>query len=108
MMRWVVASSLRFRVVVVVAAAILLVFGFAQLRNTPVDALPEFSRPYVEIQAEALGLSPEEVEAMITTPLEADMLSGAPWVDEIHSESIAGLCSIKLYFEPGTDILHGR
>lgn len=108
MMRWIVGSGLQFRLLVVVIAAVLLFFGFMQLREMPVDVLPEFSRPYVEIQTEALGLSAEEVEAMITTPLEADMLNGAAWVDEIRSESIPGLSSIKLFFEPGTDILDAR
>jgi Cu/Ag efflux pump CusA len=89
-------------------AALLLVFGFAQIEPQPVDALPEFSRPYVEIQSEALGLSAEEVEAMITTPLEADMLNGTPWVDEIRSTSIPGLSSVMLIFEKGTDIMKAR
>jgi Cu/Ag efflux pump CusA len=93
---------------VVALAALLLVFGFARLEPQPVDVLPEFSRPYVEIQAEALGLSAEEVEAMITTPLEADMLNGTPWVEEIRSTSIPGLSSIVLVFEQGTDIMRAR
>lgn len=108
MMRWLIGSSLQFRLLVAVIAAVVLFFGITQVRDMPVDILPEFSRPYVEIQTEALGLSAEEVEAMITTPLEADMLNGAPWVDEIRSESISGLSSIKLYFEPGTDMLDAR
>jgi hypothetical protein len=58
-------------------AAMLIVFGFTQLRKMPVDALPEFSRPYVEIQIEALGLSAEEVESLVTVPLE-QVLSGVP------------------------------
>src|SRR3990172_2904564 len=108
MMRWLVGSSMRFRLLVVAAAGVMIFFGFRQLRDIPVDVLPEFSRPYVEIQTEALGLAADEVEAMITTPMEADMLSGAAWVDEIRSESIPGLSSIKLFFEPGTDILNAR
>jgi Cu/Ag efflux pump CusA len=108
MLRSIVASSLRLRVVVAAAAALLLVFGFAQLDDMPVDALPEFSRPYVEIQTEALGLSAEEVEAMITTPLEADMLNGTPWSEEIRSVSLPGLSSIVLVFQKGTDIMRAR
>ncbi len=108
MMRWIVASSLKLRLVVAAVAALLLVFGFTQLDDAPVDALPEFSRPYVEIQTEALGLSAPEVEAMITTPMEADMLNGTPWVAEIRSLSLPGLSSIVLVFEKGTDIMRAR
>jgi Cu/Ag efflux pump CusA len=108
MMRWIIESSLKLRLVVVAFAALLVVFGFTQLRTMPVDALPEFSRPYVEIQIEALGLSAQEVEAMITTPLEADMLNGTPWAEKIRSVSLPGLSSITLIFEKGTDIMRAR
>jgi Cu/Ag efflux pump CusA len=108
MLRWIVGTSLRFRLLVIVIAAVTMYLGIRQLQKMPVDVLPEFSRQYVEIQTEALGLSAEEMEAMITTPLEADMLNGAPWVEEIHSESIPGLSRIRLYFEPGTDIMDAR
>ncbi|MGH7457303.1 MAG: efflux RND transporter permease subunit, partial [bacterium] len=108
MMRWIVGSSLRLRLVMAAVAALLMIFGFTQLRHTPVDALPEFARPYVEIQAEALGLSAQEVEALVTTPLEADLLNGVSWVDEIRSESIPGMSSIVLVFEKGVDIMKAR
>ena len=101
MMRWIIGWSMQLRLMVVAAAAVLMFFGFTQLRNMPVDVLPEFSRHYVEIQTEALGLSAAEVESMITVPLEADMLNGVSWVEEIRSESIPGLSSIVLFFEPG-------
>ena len=89
----------------IAAAAVLMVFGLGQLRSMPVDILPEFSRPYVEVQTEALGLSANEVEAMLTVPLEADLLNGVPWLDEIRSESIPGLSSIVLFFEPDVDMM---
>ena len=110
MVRWIVGSSLKLRHVVAALAALLLAYGLTQLDldKMPLDALPEFSRPYVEIQTEALGLSAEEVEAMITTPLEADMLNGTPWVEEIRSMSLPGLSSIVLIFEKGTDIMRAR
>ncbi len=108
MMRWIIGSSLKLRLVVATLAALLMVFGFTQLRKMPVDALPEFSRPYVELQIEALGLSAQEVEALLTTPLEADMLNGTPWAKEIRSVSIPGLSSILLIFEKGTDLMRAR
>ena len=81
MLRWIVRSSMQRRLVVIALALLLMIFGVTQLSQAPIDVLPEFSRPYVEIQIEALGLSAQEVEAMITTPLEADMLNGTPLLD---------------------------
>ncbi|HEY9526651.1 MAG TPA: efflux RND transporter permease subunit, partial [Anaerolineales bacterium] len=72
------------------------------------DILPEFSPPYVEIRTEALGLSAEEVEQLITTPMEQDLLAGVPWLDSIHSQSLEGLSSIVLVFEPGIDVIRAR
>jgi Cu/Ag efflux pump CusA len=108
MMRWIISSSLQLRLVVVAFAAGLIIFGFSQLDDMPIDTLPEFSRSYVEIQTEALGLSADEVEALITTPVEADLLNGVAWVESIRSKSLPGLSSIVLTFEKGTDIMRAR
>ncbi len=108
MIRSIVGASLKFRFLAIVIAAALISFGVAQLRNMPVDVLPEFSPPYVEIQTEALGLSAEEVEQLITVPLEQDLLNGVAWLDSIRSESVPGLSSIILFFEPGTDLYRAR
>ena len=108
MLRWIVQSSLKFRLLVTATAAGMLFLGVAQLRNAPVDVLPEFSLPYVEVQTEALGLSAEEVEQLITVPLEADLLNGVAWLKTIRSDSIPGLSSIVLIFEPGTHIMRAR
>ena len=70
--------------------------------------LPEFSPPYVEVQTEALGLSAEEVEQLITAPMENLLLNGVAFLDGIRSESVNGLSSITLIFEPGTDLLEAR
>jgi CzcA family heavy metal efflux pump len=107
-MRWIVGSSLRFRGLVVAAAAGVMFFGITQIGNTPVDILPEFRPPTVEVQTEALGLSVEEVEQLITVPLEQDLLNGVAFLDEIHSASIPGLSSVVMTFEPGTDLLDAR
>ena len=108
MMRWIVGSSLKFQFLVVVLAAVVMAVGIVQLGNMPVDVLPEFSPPYVEIQTEALGLSAEEVEQMITVPMEQDLLAGVAWADVIRSESVPGLSSVLIFFEPGTDIFRAR
>ena len=107
-MRFLVESSLKLRFLVLVLAAALMAFGIMQLRTMPVDVLPEFMPPYVEVQTEALGLSAAEMEALITVPMEADLLNGVAWLDHIYSESVAGLSSILLVFEPGTDPIRAR
>jgi CzcA family heavy metal efflux pump len=108
MIRAIVRSSLRFRLLVAGIAVGIMVVGIVQLRDAPVDVLPEFSPPYAEIQTEALGLSAEEVEQLITVPLEADLLNGVEGVDVIRSESMPGLSSVVLVFEPGTDVYRAR
>ena len=107
-MRGFIGTILHFRFLVVVLAAVLMVVGIIQLRHMPVDVLPEFSPPYVEIQTEALGLSAEEVEQLITVPLEHNLLNGVAWLDKIRSESVSGLSSVTLVFEPGTDLYRAR
>jgi CzcA family heavy metal efflux pump len=107
-MRWIVGSSLRFRGLVVAVAAVVLFVGITRLRDAPVDVLPEFAPPTVEIQAEALGLSAVEVEQLITVPFEQDLLNGLAFLDEIRSESLPGLSRIQLVFEPGTDLFRAR
>jgi CzcA family heavy metal efflux pump len=108
MIRRLVGASLQLRFLVVVAAIVLIVFGIQQLREMPVDIYPEFNPPLVEIQTEALGLSAAEMEALITVPMEADLLNGVAWLDQIYSETVAGLSSIILVFEPGTDPIRAR
>ena len=108
MMRWIVASSLKFRRLVLAAAVGVLVLGIVQVGRTPVDALPEFNPTTVEVQTEALGLSALEVEQLITVPLEQDLLNGIAFLETIRSESVPSLSSIELVFEPGTDLLRAR
>jgi CzcA family heavy metal efflux pump len=108
MIRGIVRSSLRFRLLIIGIAVGVLVAGVTQLRSAPVDVLPEFTPPYAEIQTEALGLSADEVEQLITVPLEADLLNGVEGVEVIRSESLPGLSSIVLVFEQGTDIYRAR
>jgi CzcA family heavy metal efflux pump len=108
MLRWIIGSSIRLWVFILPLAAGILFAGFVQLRDAPVNVLPEFDPPYVEIQTEALGLSATEVEQLITVPMEQDLLNGVAWLEEIHSESLPGLSRIQLIFTPGTDVLRAR
>ncbi len=107
MFRWLIGSSLELRFVVVSVAAALVVFGTVQLQSMAVDVFPEFAPPIVEIQAEATGLSAQQVEDMITKNLE-DLLNGVPWLVSFHSTSVTGLSSIVLTFERGTDLIKAR
>ena len=102
MFRWIVGSSLKFRYLVIAIAAGLIYFGIGQLRNMPVDVFPEFAPPMVEIQTISLGLSAEEVESLVTIPLE-QVLAGVPGMNVMRSKSVPDLSAIKMYFESGTD-----
>ncbi|HYX86230.1 MAG TPA: efflux RND transporter permease subunit, partial [Gaiellales bacterium] len=106
-MRSIIASSLRFRLVVLALGAAVVAAGAQQARQMPVDALPEFAPPMIEVQTEALGLSAPEVEDLVTLNLE-ELLNGTPWLQSIHSTTVPGLSSILLTFEPGTDVLRAR
>jgi CzcA family heavy metal efflux pump len=106
-MRWIVSTSLRFRFLVVAVAAAMMYFGIGQLDDMPVDVFPEFSPPLVEIQTISLGLSPQEVESLVTIPLE-QALAGVPGLDVMRSKSVPDLSAIKMIFKPGSDVLLAR
>jgi CzcA family heavy metal efflux pump len=106
-MRWIVGSSLRFRWLVIFAAAALMIFGIGETRNAKVDVFPEFAPPRVEVQTVAIGNSSQEVEELITIPLE-EQLNGLEGLEEMRSKSVADLSSIELIFERGTDLYHAR
>jgi Cu/Ag efflux pump CusA len=92
---------------VVTLAAALMFFGVQQLRHTAVDVFPEFAPPKVEVQTPSLGLSANQVEALVTIPLE-QTLNGVPGIDQIRSKSVESLSSIEMIFERGTDLLTAR
>src|SRR3954471_23170445 len=108
MLRSIVTASVRLRLLVVLAAAILLAVGASQAHKAPVDVLPEFSAPIVEVQTESLGLSAPEVEQLITVPMEQDLLNGVEGAQSIRSQSVSGLSSIILTFKRGTDVYTAR
>ena len=107
MLRWIIGSSLKFRFIVIAVAAALMYFGIARLQHMPVDVFPEFAPPLVEIQTPCLGLSAEEVEELVTIPLE-QALYGVPSLDVMRSKSVAQLSAIKMIFDRGTDLLEAR
>ena len=107
MMRWIVGSSLRFRFVIVALGVALVYLGTLRLKELPVDVFPEFSPTKVEIQTICLGLSPAEVEALVTVPLES-ALAGIPGVAQLRSKSVSDLSSVVMLFKPGVDELQAR
>lgn len=102
MMRWIVASSLKFKWIVLFAAAAVMSLGIIDLRSASVDVFPEFAPPRVEIQTIAVGNSSTEVEELITTPME-EQLAGIEGVKELRSKSVVDLSSITLIFDRGVD-----
>jgi CzcA family heavy metal efflux pump len=106
-MRWLVDLSLRNRIVVTALAVFLVIGAVRTLRTTPLDVFPEFAPPLVEVQTEAPGLSADDVEALVTVPLEA-ALNGVPGLDTIRSKSVLGLSSVVLILDPSTDVMTSR
>jgi Cu/Ag efflux pump CusA len=106
LMRWIVASSLRFRWLVLFAGATLIVIGIGESRKASVDVYPEFAPPRVQVQTIALGNSSQQVEELITIPLE-EQLNGIQGLEDMRSTSVSDLSSIELIFERGTDIYLG-
>ena len=107
MLKAIVSWALNMRLLVVAIAAALLVIGINATRHAPLDVFPEFAPPLVEVQTEAPGLSTEEVDALVTVPLE-NSLNGLPFLKTIRSKSVLGLSSVVMIFDSGTDILQAR
>jgi len=107
MMKWLVSTSLRLRVAIVVLTGILIIAGSRIVSQTRFDVFPEFAPPLVEVQTEVPGLSTSDVEVLVTVPIE-NALNGVSWLQEVRSKSVLGLSSVVLYFEEGTDIMEAR
>ena len=99
--------SVRFRGVVVALACIVLGYGVYTLQQAKYDVFPEFAPPQVGIQTEAPGLAPEQVEVLVTQPLE-NVINGVPGLTSLRSGSIQGLSVITAIFDPSTDVYRDR
>ena len=102
-----VQSSLSQRLLVILLALLLTAFGARALMNIPIDAFPDISPTQVKIIIKAAGMTPEEVESLITQPVEVELL-GIPNQSMLRSISKYALSSITLDFEEGTDIYWAR
>jgi CzcA family heavy metal efflux pump len=107
LMRSIISASLRFRYLVVAAAAGMMILGITSFPKMHVDVFPEFAPPRVLIQTACVGLSTSDVEQLVTVPLEA-ALNGIQGLDDMRSKSVPQLSSIELLFKPGTDLLRAR
>ena len=102
-----VTTALRLRLLVLALAVLLLVIGTRVAGEAAYDVFPEFAPPTVEIQTEAPGLSTEEVESLVSMPIE-NALNGTPGLATLRSKSVLGLSQVVLLFEAGTDLLRAR
>jgi Cu/Ag efflux pump CusA len=107
MLKSIVTWALEMRVLVLALATVLVLAGVAAIRKAPLDVFPEFAPPMAEIQTEAPGLSTEQVDALVTVPLE-NALNGLPWLKTIRSKSVLGLSSVVMIFQEGSDLLRAR
>ncbi len=102
-----IGLAIRFRGVIAALTMTLLAYGAYTLPSLSYDVFPEFAPPQVGIQTEAPGLSPEQVETLVTQPIE-DALGGAPGVETLRSTSIQGLSVITVLFGEGSDLYRAR
>ncbi|MFN5222189.1 MAG: efflux RND transporter permease subunit [Cyanobacteriota bacterium] len=104
-------TTLRFSIarrwLIVAAAIVISLWGLVAIRQMPLDVFPPFAPPQVDVQTSADGLSPEEVEARITLPIEA-AVNGLPGVDTVRSSSKVGLSMVQVVFHQDADIEKAR
>ena len=107
MFDFIIHTSLKQRLIVLGMALLLMIFGALTLRQMPVDVFPDLNKPTVTLMTETGGMAPEEVEQLVTFPLETSM-NGMPGVTRVRSVSGVGLSIIYVEFDWGSDIYRNR
>lgn len=107
MLQLLVRFSIRFRGAVIALACLLIGYGIYAVTRSKYDVYPEFAPPLVEIQTEAPGLSPEEVEMLVTRPIE-NAINGVSQLESIRSKSVQGLAIVTAIFEERSDVFRAR
>src|SRR5690348_5471763 len=107
MIRAIVLFSLRYRIVVLALACVAIIYGVHVTMRAKLDVFPDFVPTQVTIQTEAPGLSPADVEELVTRPIETALI-GAGSQESVRSESIQGLSVITVVFKEGVKILEAR
>ena len=107
MLNSIVDLSLRYKVLVLVAFLLVVLLGVKAWREVPVDAFPDVTPVQVNIYTEASGLAAEDVEKLLTFPVEG-VMAGLPGVEEIRSVSLFGLSYVSVYFKDNVDIYFAR
>lgn len=107
MLNSIVKWSIAQRWLVVLACILISLWGFRVLTQMPLDVFPSFAPPQVEIQTIAPGLAPEEVESLVTRPIES-VINGTPGLEALRSSSAIGISAIRAVFSWDTDIYRAR
>lgn len=107
MLSGLIQASLHLRLLVVTVALAIVFLGVNSLRQSKMDVFPEFAPPRIEVQTEAPGLSTEEVERLVSIPIE-NALTSTPYVSTLRSKSVLGLSSVLLILEPGANLSAAR
>ncbi|MBI4742407.1 MAG: efflux RND transporter permease subunit [Betaproteobacteria bacterium] len=107
MFDFIIHTSLRQRLIVLGISLLLVIYGAITLRQMPVDVFPDLNKPTVTLMTEAGGMAPEEVEQLVTFPIESGM-NGMSGVTRVRSVSGIGLSIIFVEFEWGSDIYRNR